>query len=202
MNSKMQSKLWRSRLLLAGFFLFFFHTVNAYGEASGAPISFARSYAGLEVTRNFPTATTEEILSPGKAHAVLSYRFVLDDAWIMGVFGGFRMLRTRELNVGAGGELPILSLVHESAKILRLYHPTYLAVGFRLLYLMPATYAMVPTGRSKEFPTEFGASMTATLIHLMDPKRMLTLRVERWRGTGSTKYNGIEVAAGGAISFD
>ena len=164
--------------------------------------SFAKTYAGLEIGRNFPTSSSEENFSPGKAHPVLAYRYVLDDKWLMGISGGFRMLQFTGDADQREKELPILSIVHESARILRLYHPTYLSTGFRFMYMMPATHAMVPTGKSKDFSTEFGASITATLIHLVDQKKMITFRLERWRGTGTSQYHGIEIALGGALSFD
>ena len=183
-------------------FCFLSFSTQVFSKEDEDPDSFAKTYAGVEIGRNFPTAGSEEQFAPGKAHPILAYRYVLDDKWLMGIFGGFKMLQTRGVEDQSEREIPFFSVTHESSRILRLYHPTYLATGFRFMYLMPATRAMIPTGKSKDFSTEFGASATATLIHLLDRNRILTLRIERWRGTGSSTYQGIEVAVGGAISFD
>ena len=186
------------RILAITFNLFLSATGHAATESTEDPKVFKRTYAGIELARNFPLSTSEDELRPGHAHPVMGYRYFLDDAWIMGIFGGFRMLRS----AANGHEVPILSIAHESSRLMRIYHPTYLASGFRVLYLMPATHGMLPTSRSKEFRTEFGLSLSATLIHLISPQKMLTMRIERWRGTGSTSYQGIEVAVGGSMSFD
>lgn len=182
--------------------LVFLSAPSGFAKPTTDPAPFSRSYTGIEITRNFPVSFSEKQFSPGKAHPTLAYRFILDNSWIMGLFGGFRMLRTKESSEHEAEELPFLSLAHESSRILRLYHPTYFAGGFRLLYLMPATHGMIPTGKAKEFKTEFGASLTATFLHLIDERKILSLRLERWRGTGSSNYHGVEVAAGIGISFD
>lgn len=177
------------------------------------PRAFAMSYAGLEFTRNYPIAFSEDEFSPGKTHLALSFRYFPDQDWMMGLAGGFRMLRAHsDVSSDLTGdtadtqsdskELPVFTIAHESARIIRIYHPVYLTLGARILYLAPTRQAMIPTGKSEKYQTEFGAGLVGTVIWQTGTDRFWTLRAERWRGTGSQRYHGVEIAFGGGMSFD
>ncbi len=162
---------------------------------------FRKSYLSLELARNAPMSVTQNHFGPGPVHPVLGFRHNLDAHWMMGVGGQFKLLsRNREERTPTGSrQLAIWGLYHESLYVLRLDHPTYLMFGPKLLYFVPARTGRLPLSRDPLYQTEIGVALSVAFIHILDDNHLLSLRVDRWRGTGTTRLQGVEVAAG--LSF-
>ena len=169
---------------------------------------FRKSYWAIELTRNFPASYSQNLFSPGGYFPTIRYLHNLDANWMMGVGGGFKMLNRRPETAGAqltakfGPTLAILTLSHETLYVVRLYHPTYLLLGPRLLYMLPTTAARLPFQRDPYYASEIGGAFTAQLVRLVGERGMLTFRVGRWRGTKTTRLQGFEAAIGYAMSMD
>jgi len=168
----------------------------AEGDAP-APNPFAKSYMSVEVARNFPVSYAQNRFAGGPLHPVVGYRHDLDEDWMMGVGGQFKMLRRDgDTEIRPGGELALWTISHETYYIIRLLHPTYLLVGPRLHYLVPTNAGRLPLQRASEYETEIGAALSAMFVRVLDERSLVTIRLDRWRGTRTTRFQGMEVAAG------
>jgi len=152
------------------------------------PSPFASSYLTLGVARNFPVSLAEDEFSPGGSHPIVGYRHRTTGDWLMSLKAQFKMLRTRRENV----EVPLFTFTHEALYVMRLEHPVYLAVGPRLLWMMPSRSAMLPMKRDGTRKTEFGLAAAAELIWVADDEFFASLGIDRWRGTDSMRLHGIE----------
>lgn len=167
--------------------------------SDGADVNpFFKSYLSLEIARNYPVSFAQNRYDPGEYHPVLAYRHNLDSDWFMGVGGQFKILRRIDLpdEVEPSRDLALLTLTHEALYVLRLDHPTYLLVGTKLHYFLPALTATLPLTRDDEMTTEIGAGLSTTLARILSGGGLVTLRADRWRGTRSLKLHGVEVALG------
>jgi hypothetical protein len=168
---------------------------RAQDEASVNP--FEKTYLTLELARNFPVSFTQNRFDPGRYSPVLGYRHDLDEHWLMGIGGQFKVLKRRDSEVETPTDrIALLTVYHETLYAIRLDHPTYLLLGPKLMYLLPANAGKLPVQRADEYQTEIGAALSMTFAHVVDDKYMVTLRVDRWRGTKTMKFHGVEVAGG------
>ena len=169
---------------------------------------FRKSYWAIELSRNFPASYSQNLFSPGGYFPTIRYLHDLNANWMTGVGGGFKMLNRRPGTAGAqlaekfGPTLAILTLSHETLYVVRLYHPTYLLLGPRLLYMLPTTAARLPFQRDPYYASEIGGAFTVQLVHLVGERGMLTFRLDRWRGTKTTLLQGFEAAMGYAVNLD
>ena len=172
-------------------------TLSLSVSGQSAPNSFLSNqtksgYFTFELTKNSPTIHTKAMLKGRHATYYFGYRNLVSDTWMMGLgfnYKSFSRIKTNE-------ELSFLTLQHESFRIIRLYHPLYLLIGPRILYLMPTRQSTLPVNRDPDFETEIGAGMTVMLQGKIDQKHLFTVRVDRWRGTKTNKFHGYEVAMG------
>lgn len=153
---------------------------------------FAKNYVLVESVRNYPASFSEERFDPGKFGWLLGFRHLLENHWMMSVGGSFKSLYHEERQK----LLPILTINHEAAYVIRLQHPTYFLVGPKLLYLLPTTNMSIPLQRDPNYSAEVGVGISGTFYHLLTRKLAFHMRFERWRGTGSMLFHGIEMAAG------
>jgi len=115
----------------------------------------------------------------------------MDDQWIMGIRGQFRMFNLE----GSEEELPLFTLSHEALWSSRLHHPVYLAIGPKLLWLLPGKSATLPLRRSSALGPEFGLGLTTEIQWIINDRFILAFGVERWRGTDTMKLHGFEVTS-------
>ena len=160
------------------------------------PTPFAKSYLNLEATWNFPIGKSRERFTHGEIRPLLGYRHKIDDSWLMGVGGQFKSLTKDSVIEGSNNTLAILSFYHESLFIMRLYHPTYLLAGPKILYLVPSQASRLPLVRDSEEDVEVGAGLSSSLIHFMSERALISLRLDIWRGTKTTHLSGVEGAFG------
>jgi hypothetical protein len=164
---------------------------------------FAKTYLSLELARNYPVSFSQDRFEPGRYGFALGYRHDLDQHWIMGVGGEFKMFKRRPSDDPADDDkrpsdvLAILTLTHETLYAIRLNHPTYLLLGPKLHLLLPANGAKLPLQRADDYQGEkVGAAVSMVLAHLLDERYMLTARIDRWRSISTQHLHGIEVAVG------
>ena len=157
---------------------------------------FAPTYLSLELGRNYPLAFSQNSFDTGPEHPLIGYRYTLDESWLMGIGLQFKIMSRRDKSESR--ELALWTIIHESLFSIRLDHPIYLLVGPKILYLLPAKTATIPLDRDNKFPVEIGAGLSASFAYVSD-SWMLTLRADRWRGTSTSKLQGLELAFG--ISF-
>ncbi len=154
--------------------------------------SFSRSYLSLEISRNDPIGPSTEHFSPGHEYLALSYMHIVNQTFLMGFGTTFRSWFREDTSQ----ELALLSIIHTSSYIFRLYEPTYLLPGVKLSYLLPATGAKFPPEPDNDFAPEIGVGLSLTLLHHISKNAFLSFRIERWRGTTTSRFHGIELAFG------
>jgi hypothetical protein len=162
-------------------------------------VPFGNNYLLTEIQSNQPASFTQNEFSGGAPFAALSYRHTMSEKWMMGVGLTFKLLRSRELGADS---LAIWTIHHEALRVIRVYHPTYFMVGTRILYMVPAQNHTLPLKRNEDFETEIGGAATASLVHVLNSKNAISLRVDRWRGTRTQIFHGIEVALGYMYNLD
>jgi hypothetical protein len=162
------------------------------------PNPFAKTYLRYELTRNYPVSFSERALAPGDPQPAVAYMHDLDRHWLMGLGGGYRLMAQRDLPTGPAPNrwLALFTIFHETDYVIRLAHPIYLLVGPQLLYILPADSGRLPLQRDKVYTMEIGGGLSAQLARVFEGGSMLTLKVDRWRGTSSQRLFGIEVAIG------
>ncbi len=173
---------------------------HAYGHeyvsskpfVSGEP-AFAKNSWYIEANQNRPLLHTNNRFLPGKPTYMVGFRYFYDPNWIMGVSLGFRSLHE---NTPEQTELSYFSFGHETLRVIRLYHPTYLLVGARFSYMMPATKSSLPISRYSKYETEVGAGLVVMLSHHLGRRFSLHVRTDRWRGTKTNELHALETAAG------
>lgn len=172
--------------------------VAATPEDVGSENPFHKSYVGFELARNYPVSFSQNRYEPGPYHPVIEYRHNLDHVWMMGVGGQFKILRRIDLadEDEPSAELCLWTVTHEALYILRLDHPTYLFVGPKMHYLLPALSAKLPVARDDALLTEIGVAASVTLARMLPSGGLVTLRADRWRGTRTLSLHGVEVAFG------
>ena len=161
-------------------------------EAGKSVQPFGRGTYVLEQARNIPQLDTQDKYFAGRTHPVFGYRRLISNEWVMGGMANFKIFNRRD----TGSELPILTLSHESLRIIRLWHPAYLLAGFKWDLMVPVRETARPISRSNERPKQFGVALTATVQVEIVRGWMGLLRLDRWRGTADSHLHGIEWAAG------
>lgn len=164
---------------------------------------FQKDYLSLEVTRNYPVSFSQDQFEAGGFHPAIGYRHNLDAHWLMGLSAGFKLLHKKEDAKGnpASGDIALWTFSHDSYYALRLDHPNYLLVGPRLMYMLPVMAAKVPFQRDEDYRTEIGIALSMMLTHVLNDRVLLTVRFDRWRGTATMRFHGVESAFGISYSL-
>jgi hypothetical protein len=162
---------------------------------------YAPSYLHFEVTRNYPVAKSQEKFEAGVYHPAFNYLYNLDGRWLMGLGAQYKIFKKKEHGSGESDQLAILALTHEGLFSLRLYHPAYLLVGPKLQYLFPAKKAKFPVQKDPLYETEISGALTIMLSYVIADQSFLTVRIDRWRGTRTTRFQGIESSVGLAYAL-
>lgn len=160
------------------------------------PGNFGEDFLSLELTQNYPTSTMAGTLKSDGRQLYLNYYHLLNRTWAVGVSGGFKAFNFKAENES----FALFNLSNYAYYMIRLSHPLYLWAGGRWLYLMPLEKAVFPFQRNDNFQNEIGIAASLILTYFSTNNLALTFRVDRWRGTGTDKLHGIEVATGIAWS--
>ena len=159
------------------------------------PKIFSKHYYGLGLGKNFPEGKSRRLFKPGFYQPIIYYKYSLLDSWMMGMSAQFKVLKKKEDNQTSG----ILSIAQQSMYIVRLYHPTYLQFGAKILYLLPARRAGFPVQRDPKFTIEVGVSGSIILSTIVFDRAILNVFVDIWRGTKTSRFQAIE--SGLSIDF-
>jgi hypothetical protein len=179
-------------LLLAGFSL---HAQERREEGETPEITpFAESYIYAGMARNSPMSFTQNRFDSGYLHPIIGYRHSVADRWIMGVSSQFKVFYRKNTDEEKHNVLAFWTISHESYFALRLYHPFYLLTGPKLLYLLPTRNTSFPLQKESEFETEIGVAVSAAIAYVTSNKHLLMFRTESWRGTKTTRFQGIEAS--------
>lgn len=154
---------------------------------------FAQAYLNLELARNFPLANSQDAFLSGSIQPVFSYRHSLNQSWILGIGGQYKVFNRTDPELNR--ETVLWSAFHETLHIVRLQHPTYFLVGPKLFYFMPASSGKLPLRRDESLQVEFGVGLSITFGHFVK-QNFITFRVDRWRGVTTNRLHGSEVALG------
>ena len=168
----------------------------AFASKNSSPLDdplnpFGKDYLSLELAGNYPIANSQKYFSPNKRTWLLGYSHFLSRHWNVGLSLGFKSLYRDQINK----ELALLSVSNQSLYVIRLFHPTYLMLGTKLIYLIPNEEAGFPLAKEADFETEIGAGAVLQLSHMSGPI-IYQIRVDRWRGTKTNRLHGFELAMG------
>lgn len=165
-------------------------------DLASEPMPFAKNYVVLDLAQSFPVSFSQNRFDPDHAHPLLGYRHFLNADWFMGIGLGFKVFKRKTAVDNLNEQVAIWHLTHEAFRIFRLYHPTYAAMGLRLQYLNPTRSASLPLQRDVVLETEIGAAVSLMLMHETSLGRLASFRIDRWRGTDTMIFHGVEVAFG------
>jgi hypothetical protein len=167
-------------------------------EISNQPVNpFQSDYILVEALSNFPVGPALDRFRPYRRTPGVTYRHVLNRDWIVGVSLGFKSFRRKDID----REFALLSVSNQAQYVMRLYHPAYLLIGPKWLYLLASQRARFPLVRDPDYETEIGAGLTTSFAYIVGKEWLLTLRFDRWRGTKTNRLHGFEVALGLAKSL-
>jgi hypothetical protein len=151
--------------------------------------AFERAYLVVGAGKNFPVAESTRYFTSGYPHPAFGYRYTLDDKWILGVSGLFKVLEHKENRTTAS----LLTIQEESQRLVRIYHPVYLSGGLKILYIVPGHQPRLPLQKDSNFTTEIGAAAVAGLVVPFGDGYLSGCYGERWRGSRSKRLQGVEV---------
>lgn len=152
------------------------------------PMAFAKHYISFEGGKNFPVGRSAEAVKPGFYHPKIGYRYVMDDTWLTGVSAQFKVLRGTEHATAVS----LFTIEEQTQRLIRLYHPYYFAVGGKFMYLLPANKPRFPIQKHSQFGIEVGAGLSLAVLRQVGNFGYFGMYIDRWRGTKTTKLEGIE----------
>lgn len=153
---------------------------------------FSGDFFVLEFTKNSPTIHTKDAYAGRHVTPYLGYRNLVEDHWIMGLGINHKSFTKYSTNT----ELSLWTLQHEAFYIIRLTYPAFLLVGPKILYMLPTRRSYFPVLRDPDHESEIGAGLSMMFTYFLTQDYLVTLRVDRWRGTKTDKFHGFEVAVG------
>ena len=150
-----------------------------------------KNFVGVGLSRNFPKMKSARLFIPGRdTDYTFHFRHLLNEDWAVGITGNFKNFFREE------DEQPVrlLSVAQESLRRLRLYKGWNLSVGTKLIFLLPTKDRNIPAARQPEYESEVGGGVTASLDLSVVENYIFSLRADRWRGTKTRTFQGLEIA--------
>lgn len=185
------------QIFLCVFLLFIPNSISfAYEvlEENHPEFVFQQNLYSIGLTQNIPADKSEEYLEEGSLHPVFGFKHFNRQGWLVGVLAQFKMLKTKDDESKAFREaFSILSVSQETKYGLRLYHPFYTFLGWKLAYLLPTEKGKVPIHRLKNFEAEIGFALSGSLFMFNSDKTAVSIYFDRWRGTKTRKLQGFEM---------
>lgn len=169
--------------------------------ARGPTNPYQRTYISFGLARNYPVSFSEDDLQPGRASPTIGYLYNLNESWVLGVSGQFKIFHRPRPQRDDGDTLALLNVTHQTLYSIRLSHPMYLLAGPKILYLVPATKPRLPIGRSEDYRSESGVGLSAQLVRVIDQNFLALVYIDRWRGTGTQRLHAIETGFALAIAL-
>jgi hypothetical protein len=164
-----------------------------------ADLSFGINQISVDFSRDYPASKTLARFQPStKWNPNFSYRHLFSDRWMAAIGGGYKSFIFKESE--SSKELIFLVLSHEMFRLIRLYDPFFLKIGGKIQYLAPIQERKIPSERAPEAESEVGGAVSLGILTRVSKSWLFDARVDRWRGTKTTKYQAVQVAFG--FSFD
>ena len=151
-----------------------------------------KNYFVLELGRNHPISDTKKNFEGGDITTFFGFRHTMLDKWIMGLHGGFKQLRLKPDREA----ISIFTVSQETYYLLPIHIPHYVAIGTKLLYILPTKGKSLPPEREDRFTREVGIAYTASYFYRLNRRVLLNLRIDRWRGVDREVFQGTETAVG------
>jgi hypothetical protein len=159
----------------------------------GAEFSlYQKNQASTEAIQTLPLAHTARHYDSGNVSWSLGYRHLLDEQWMMEI----NVLAKNLVSSATNTPLTFLTASHASYRFFRLYYNTYILVGPKFSYMYPMRSLTFPPKREVEIDSEVGAALSVALHFFVTDNWLVSARVDRWRGTKSNRFHGIETGYG------
>lgn len=142
----------------------------------------------LGYTRNYPVYKSSEQYKSSIYHPLIGFRHS-SESWILGISTQFKILKDKKTDE----DLILWTVAEEFNYKIRLYHPLYILIGGKFLYLMPVKKAVYPFIKNEEHTIEIGFGATSSLLYFFKNNTALGIYTDLWRGTGSQKFEALEV---------
>lgn len=165
----------------------------AFGQESG--LTPANGLL-LGYSRNYPVADSKQRYSPSILHPSLGIRYHTQD-WVLGFSGHFKFFTDNRED----SKLPIWTFEQEFYYKIRLYHPFYLLLGGKLLYLFPTLRGVFPLRKRELQFIEVGVAASASFLYELSNELMLGVYLDRWRGTRTKRLQGLEFGVQVIVPF-
>lgn len=159
--------------------------------------AFKDNYLSVELVRNQPFSSSQNQFIGGDISQFFSFRHTLRDQWLMGVNVGFKRFKTKLEK----RHVSLFTVSQESLRLIRLYHPLYLAIGPKLFYLLPTRGKKLPPEKETEYNREIGIGFAASLQYIFYKRFLLHARLELWRGVNREVFQGTETSLGLSYSL-
>ena len=128
---------------------------------------------------------------PSIFHPIVGVRYFMN-SWVLGADVHFKFFQDEE----DGTRLVLWTLEEEINYRIRLYHPFYLLLGWKFLYLYPVERGKYPFRKRTDLNgAEVGVGLTSSLVYEFPKNIALGVYVDAWRGSGSRRYEGVEYGA-------
>lgn len=158
-------------------------------ESENTPIAFKTSYFGLLINRNFGFKANKGHFSSPRTSWGTQYRFFYKDEWTLALTAEFQGGADVDNRFGAN-----FSMAQETQKIIRVYHPWYLAIGGRVSYHVPVKKIALPYERDQSRDVYTGGALSSGFLYIVNEKTILMLNAHRWTSLSVQKDNGITMA--------
>jgi hypothetical protein len=156
--------------------------------------AFSTHYFGASFTKTNPASFSQNLYSEGAASSAVQYKYFMRDEWMLALTAGFKSFIQPE-----SSDVDFFAISFDSQRLYRVYHPTWIAVGFKSMYLIGVERAHIPYTRARDGAHQTGVGAVFSVIHQVGPEAIVHGSVERWRGTLDNKLHAIEFNVG--VSF-
>jgi hypothetical protein len=141
----------------------------------------------LGYSKNYPISISKEKFAPSVYHPIIGMRYYSEN-WVLGISSQFKMLKNRSND----SKEAYWTLEEEFNYRLRLYHPLYLLIGGKTLFIYPVRAGKIPFKKREDSNSEIGVGATMSFLCLFENGSGIGVFGNVWRGTGSRKYEARE----------
>jgi len=161
-------------------------TKNTFEASESPPLAFRASYAGLLINQTYSLSPKSGQFTEPKLSWGGEYRFFYKDQWTLSVTGEFKGQEDI-----AQEEQSTFNISQETMRLVRLYHPWYLALGGRLSYLVPVKKISIPYERDPKRNMDTGGSLSIGSVFIVNERLTIMLSTHRWTSFRTSKNQGL-----------
>lgn len=145
--------------------------------------SFLIGYGG-----NYPILQSRDRFEYSLFHPKIGIQHMTEE-WILGLSTQFKILEDSKEDES----VVLWNMQQDFYRKWRLYHPFYLLIGGKFLYLMPVEKAILPFRKSDKFKTELGVGISIAFLFLYSRETGGGFYIDAWRGTATRKFQSLEI---------